>query len=273
MKEDPAPAPWDGDGIGKKPGTSLAGILVGLAAMLIFWVVFVGLMLIQDRTPPAADAANAGERVEPAPTGTEAIHLADAGWRRFVEAADFDARTAAVLDASRVAPMMHDHHIVRGRPWPSMNRRSAAREIRRGSRHVVVFEVEDFGGVRYPVAMEWSGSEFLVDWESLSAYGTIDWSTLIETRPTEPQTLRIYLAMLPGELQPPASVAAGRTFVRMEHRDSPEGAALAIGPDLAPSVLPMIEGRRVPVTAKIAWNAGLSAFELLEAPATGWSGR
>ncbi len=246
----------------------LVGMLLGLAATLSLWAVVIGWLVIPDTersrgTNPAPPP--------PAPTGPQAVLEAGLVWDRYVEATDFAGRAELVLDTERVRDLMEDFHRVRGHPWPSMSSRTDGREIRRNGQTVVVFQVEGFDRQRYPVALAWDGERFAVDWESLTAYGTMDWSRLLETRPHETQTLRIYLARLPEELQPPASRAAGRTFFRMEHRDHPTTAVLAVRPELAPEVFRLTEGLRVPCTAEVAWNSSISAFELKNLLCQGWN--
>lgn len=243
-------------------------LLLGLATAGVLWAVSIGWLLIQSPEEPSAGPP---ATVVGAPTGPEAIAMAEAAWNGFVEAEDLVQREALVLNPEQVAPMMEDYHQVRGHPWPTMGTRSPGREIQRNGLPVIVFEVEDFGGRIYPVAIGWDGRRHAVDWESLTAYGTMDWAELLEHRPQESQTLRLYLGRLPEKLQPPPSVAAGHTFIRMEHRDSPTTASLAVPHELAHEILPMIEGRRVPCTIEMAWKPDLEAFELQRLIRQGWS--
>ncbi|MCH7224874.1 hypothetical protein [Haloferula sp. A504] len=246
----------------------LAFWLLGLATIAVLWAVSIGWLLIQS---PEAPPAGPRSPVVEAPAGPEAIAMAEAAWNAFVEAEDLRQRQALVLNPEQVAPMMEDYHEVRGHPWPTMSTRSPGREIQRNGLPVVVLEVEDFGGRVYPVAIGWDGRRYAVDWESLTAYGTMDWAQLLERRPQARQTLRLYLGRLPEELQPPPSIAAGHTFIRMEHRDSPTTAPLAVPPQLVHGILPMIEGRRVPCTIEVAWNPDLQAFVLQRLVRQGWS--
>lgn len=57
----------------------------------------------------------------------------------------------------------------------------------------------------------------------------------------------------------------------MKHRNSPTTAPLAVPLKLAPGVLTLIEGQRVPCTVEVVWNPGMEVFEMRRLIRQGWS--
>jgi len=140
-----------------------------------------------------------------------------------------------------------------------------------GERRLVFFQVLGFDGLRYPLAVEWSADRFLVDWESLSAYGTMDWVAFVESRPEWSQTMRVYLAELAENLKPPVDGEGKWSFFRMEHRDSADTVVIAVLSSMAPEITELVRGKRVPVTMEVSWNNEIGQFELVRLVARTWS--
>ncbi len=206
----------------------------------------------------------------PAPASAEAPALE--ALEKFFEGADLEEKLAAVRDPERVRPMVEDYHIKRGHPFPTMGRVSRGRPTAAGTRQFVFFQVEPFSGPRFPVAMEWDGFRYAVDWESLTAYGTMDWADFVAGKPRESQTMRVYLAALPESLRPPG--AGDKGVFRAEHRDSDMTLAVVAGPALSRELALRVEGKRVPLTLEMVWNpeaAAGGAFEILRLVMEGWS--
>lgn len=240
-----------------------------LIPILGLWGMVAGLLLI-----PATEPTPQAPRVETwrqPPDGAEALTQAMAAWRAFLEAPDLDRRIGHVRDPERVGPMMRDYYDLRSKPYPTMGLSSPGKEVVQGNQPMVVFQIEGYDGLTYPVAMAWTGQRFAVDWESLTAYGTIDWNLLLETKPSYPHVMRVYLGGLASELRPPEALVGPRQFVRMEHRDSADGAILALKPEITTEMLRMVEGKRVPVTIELTWNSSIQCFELQRLLGKGWS--
>lgn len=207
---------------------------------------------------------------EPPPASAEAPAL-DA-LEKFFEGADLEEKSAAVRDPERVRPMMEDYHVKRGHPFPTMGRVSPGLPTTAGTRQFVFFQVEPFSGPRFPVAVEWDGFRYAVDWESLTAYGTMDWAEFAAGKPREAQTMRVYLAALPESLRPPGTNE--RQVFRAEHRDSDISLAVLAGPELSRELAVRVKNKRVPLTLEMAWNPDAAtggAFQILRLVMDGWS--
>lgn len=200
----------------------------------------------------------------PAPAELHALKVLE----KFFEAADVEEKLATVRDPERIRPMMEDYHTKRGHPFPTMGRVSPGKPVNFGQRQCVLFEVEPFSGPRFPVAVEWDGFRYAVDWESLTAYGTMDWSQFCADKPRDAQLMRVYLATLPDSMRPPGAPAAWQPF-RVEHRDSDMALMAVAGPELAPGLEKLISGKRVPLTVEIRWNG--ATCEIARLVASNWS--
>lgn len=245
----------------------LVAISIVLIAVLGGWAFFEAYILIEPQ-----------EVVKPVPLvehypedPDEAVALALKAWERYVEAPTFSSRLAEVRDPERVEPMMKDYHLVRKHSLPAMNKISPGKPVNWGERRVVFFEVQGFDGLAYPIALEWCGDRFLVDWESLSVYGTMGWAELLETCPERTQTMRVYLAGLAENLKLPVQSERPWSFFRMEHRDGLEPVVVGATDLLAREISQMVKGKRVPVTIELRWNEGIEQFEVLRLVARSWS--
>ena len=240
----------------------MGGLIVVVLLILLGW----GVIQPKKEVSPAPPAVLAGPPPQPV-----AEH-ARAALERFFEGADLEEKLRAVRDPQRVRPMMEDYHGKRGHPYPTMGRVSPGKEAVSAARRWVFFEVEPFSGPRFPVAVEWDGFRFAVDWESLTAYGTMDWAEFLEKRPGQVQTMRIYASEAPESLRPPGMTADERAF-RVEHRDSEATIVAVAGGDVAKDLASKVKGKRVPVTAEMAWKGGggRSVCEIVKVVAEGWS--
>lgn len=250
----------------RRPGWTEA-LVIGslLAAGLAVLVGLGGIERKKENLPPPPPV--------PLPLPAPAEELSLKVLERFFEGADLEEKLATVRDPQRVRPMMEDYHLRRSHPFPTMGRVSPGKKVTMGERQFVFFEVEPFSGPRYPVAVEWDGFRFAVDWESLTAYGTMDWAEFMEMRPTSPQTMRVYVAAAPATLRPPG-IPESRQVFRVEHRDG-DSAALAIAaPGLSDDLAKRVKGKRVPVTVEIAWSPDAAtggAYVINRLAAAGWS--
>lgn len=171
----------------------------------------------------------------------------------FFEAPDAKSRARFVRDGIRVLPMMVDYYETRGHPRPAFGRVSKGKLAEFDEMPMVFFEIESFTGPRYHIAVVWDGIRLVVDWESLTAYGTMDWSDFLEGKPESPQEMRAFLLEARGIPIVPGTPEGSMVF-RVEHRDHPQPLIATAGPELAKTLSPMVEGRRVPVTLSLAWQ-------------------
>ena len=171
----------------------------------------------------------------------------------FFFAPDVASKAKFVRDGVRVLPMMRDYYETREHPFPTIGKISDGKEADFGGMPMVLFEVGSFSASRYPVAVVWDGSRFVVDWESLTAYGTIDWSAFILEKPTAPQEMRVFLLEARGIPTVPGTPEGSAVF-RIEHRDHPQPLIATASPELAETLTPMVLGRSVPVTLKLSWQ-------------------
>ena len=245
----------------------VVAIALVLVAVLGGWAFVAAFILIDPQEAVIPDPVVDHYPEEPA----EAVRLALEAWQRFVEAPTFSSRLAEVRDADRVKPMMEDYHLVRRHGFPSMNSISRGEPVNLGERRIVFFKVLGFDGLSYPVALEWSGDRFLVDWESLSAYGTMGWAVFAEKRPEQTQTMRVYVAGISENLKPPIDAEGVWDSFRMEHRDSTETLVASVRGSLAIEMAGLVKGLRVPVTLEVRWNQEIGQFEIVRLVARSWS--
>ncbi len=229
----------------------ILGILL-LAALAVTLTLLIGEGLIQRKPKPEAAIAKPistpPERMEPA---------ALAALEAFFEAPDLATKAPLVRDGARVRPLMEDFHERRGHPFPTLGRVSPGHTARLDEMPMVLFEVEPFSGPRYFVAVVWDGHRFAVDWESLTAYGTMDWSEFIESKPAAPQTLRLYIREAAATDRQPGTPNTIRTF-QIEHRDHPQPLIAYTNAEVAATLGPLVEKRRTPVTLEIVWQPPLT---------------
>ena len=237
---------------GKRRSIGLEKVITGsllLAAVAVALVLIIGEGLIH-REPPKPDTAIP----EPAGTPPEPMEPAAlAALEAFFEAPDLASKAALVRDGARVRPLMQDFHQLRGHPFPTLGRVSPGKSARFDETPMVLFEVEPFSGLRYFVAVAWDGRRFAVDWESLTAYGTMDWSEFIERQPTAPQILRVFIREA-AETYPPPGTTDQIRFFQIEHRDHPQPLIAAANAEVAAILGPLVKNRRTPVTLEIFWK-------------------
>ncbi|MES2474167.1 MAG: hypothetical protein V4640_00205 [Verrucomicrobiota bacterium] len=179
----------------------------------------------------------------PNPPEPEAL----ASLQKFFEAPDTLTKSAWVRDAKRVRSAMEDFHDRRGHAYPTLGRVSQGHFAEFASTPYVLFEVEPFHGPRYSVAVCWDGAHFVVDWESMTAYGTMDWTQFIHIQPESPQTLRVFVRQT---TQIPAMPPSYTSFL-LEHRDDAQP-LIAIASGKTSKILTSLTVRaRTPVTVEL----------------------
>lgn len=264
---------WEGDiGTDGNPGkglqTAVRDILLLAAYAATVVLIFGGSMIHrkqQAKAPEPLPYASPPQPMEPS---------ALAALEVFFEAPDLASKVALVRDSARVRPMIRDFHGTRGHPFPTLGRVSRGQPATFDGKPMVMFEVEPFSGPRYHVAVVWDGRRFAVDWESLTAYGTMDWIDFIEKTPAQPQTMRVFLREAAESDRPPGAREA-TTFFLIEHRDHPQPLVAAAADDLAVKLQALTANRRTPVTAELVWRttkAGSPPAPWIKAlVSTGWN--
>ena len=242
--------------------------LIGLP-LAVFFGMSQGIILLGPH-PKVQNTVPAPVILPPDPMPPAALSALNA----FFEAPDLASKAALVRDTARVLPMMRDYHDRRGHAFPTLGRVSPGRAVHFGETPMVLFEVEPFSGPRYPVAVVWDGHRFTIDWESLTAYGTMEWSEFVETQPATIQTLRVYVQNASEGQQIPG-VAVGFKAFRIEHRDDPQAIVAIADVDMANILAPLVEKQRAPFTLEIAWrklnSGGLSVPEIRRLVTPRWS--
>jgi len=246
----------------------VAGLLLAGAtgAVLVFTV---GEGLInRDRPPESLLRDTPVATPPPSPQEPQALAALEA----FFEAPDLAGKAGHVRDRERILPMMEDYHQRRGHPFPTMATVSQGKAGMMDEVPMVFFEVEPFSGLRYPVAVVWDGSAYRVDWESLTAYGTMDWSAFVETRPSGTQVMRVFVHS-PGEDEDSFTLAGGETTVQIEHRDDPTPVVGIASGETASLLKALANKRRVPATLEVRWasKGGAPVVEIVRIIAPRWS--
>ncbi len=236
---------------GKEFEKSVKGMLL-LAAYAVTVVLIVGGSMIhrkQEANIPKPISEPILYSTPPEPMEPAALAALEA----FFEAPDLSTKAALVRDAARVRPMIEDFHGTRGHPFPTLGRVSPGQSTTIDANPMVMFEVEPFSGPRYYVAVVWDGLRFAVDWESLTAYGTIDWASFIEKKTTTKQLLRIY-AQDTGNLDEFPGTPGGYSVFRISHRDDPQPVSAVADAKVSTILAPWVENQRVPVTLEMEWQ-------------------
>ena len=256
---------------GKEFEKSVKGMLL-LAAYAVTVVLIVGGSMIhrkQEAIIPKPIPEPILYSAPPEPMEPAALAALEA----FFEAPDLSTKAALVRDAARVRPMIEDFHGTRGHPFPTLGRVSPGQSTTIDANPMVMFEVEPFSGPRYYVAVVWDGLRFAVDWESLTAYGTMDWIEFLETKPAAPQTMRVFLREAATTAKPPGRTDAA-TFFQIEHRDHDQP-LIAAADNHSAKLHAFAENRRTPVTLELVWKtqeSGGAAIPWIEKlVAQGWS--
>jgi len=245
-------------------------ILLGLTSTVVGWLISSGALRI---TPSEKPSPALGARKEvAAPPGDQAsCHaLAFAAWKGFIEAADLDERLAFVKAPDRVAPLMRDFHERRGHAWPTMAKISETQTAISADFHHLIFVVEPFDGVPYAAPMEWSEGAYRVDWEVLTAYGSMDWYELLDARPTETQRMRVFLSRLKDEWKAPGLPAGAVVYV-MEHRSSPDPVTVVARHAAATDLAQTVDADRVPMRVDVVWSEELDSLEIVAVAGRNWN--
>lgn len=239
-------------------------VLLGLA---VVWTLGLGSFLINPRVLPVPERP--GPDVFPGSLEAQQAE-ALAVWRRFVEAEDFGDRVAEVKDAARVEPLMRDYYQRRGHPFPTMSKVSVGKPGGTAARRVMIFAVEPFSGPGYGVSLEWDGRRYVVDWESLVAYGTMDWYELTETRPTEGQKMRVFLSPLKKGWHRPGLPEGAKSYV-MSDREAPDPVTVVARRQVAAAIEAATSGQRRPLRLMLQWSDELGALEIVRFIGPYWS--
>jgi hypothetical protein len=206
----------------------------------------------------------------PAPSEEAAVEAL----RRFFESPDVSAMAANVHDGQRVKPMMEDYYLHRRHPFPTMSQASKGQSVNTGGNQLVFFMVEPFSGPKFPVAVIWEGDKFTVDWESMAAYGTIDWGRFAEEMPTTTETMRVYVQGA-GNLDAFPGIPEGFTYYRISHRDDPQPLTAIANANVSEILAPLVENQRVPLTLEMEWRpVGFGQVKvpvIIQVVAKGWS--
>ncbi len=249
---------------------AIAGLLVVAAGLIaVFFFAGENLILKGKRAKPPEEKA-ATSPLPPSPMAPAALKVLEG----FCEAPDLEAKAIFVRDTGRVRPMMEDYHGKRGHPFPTLSRVSPGKETRLEETPAVLFQVEPFAGPRYPVAVVWDGTRFAVDWESLTAYGTMDWNEWLEKKPAAIQTMRVF-AQDAGDAEKIPRAPSGMVQFRIAHRDGSEGVIALAHPKVAALFPPMTGKKDVPLTLELAWQplgtGPASLPEIVRLVQAGWS--
>jgi hypothetical protein len=249
----------------------LAGTTVAAGAFLIFAKVPID-HKEQSTAPPLAPSAASEEPFVLCPDPPQPA--ARAAFEAFTEASGLENKAKFVQDAARVLPMMTDYHLNRSHPFPNLSRISKGSLAKHHANPVVLFEVEPYSGPPYPVAMIWDGRRFAVDWESLTAYGTLDWSEYLSQLPSATHTFRVYLQATTAPQQIPGTPPGWLAF-RVEHRDNPQPVIALANRSVSAVLSPLVFDKRVPVTLELRWRAVIAARppvpEIVKLISAGWS--
>jgi hypothetical protein len=245
-------------------------ILLGLSATVVGWLISSGALQITGSGK--ADPAPASRSPIAAPPGDQAsCHaLAFAAWKGFIEAADLDQRLAFVKAPERVAPLMRDFHERRGHAWPTMAKISETQTAISADFHHLIFVVEPFDGVPYAAPLEWSDGAYRVDWEVLTAYGSMDWYELLDARPAETQRMRVFLSRLKDEWKAPGLPAGAVVYV-MEHRSSPDPVTVVARHAAATDLAQTVDADRVPMRVDVVWSDELDSLEIVGVAGRNWN--
>ena len=247
----------------------ILGLGVGLAGILAVWVLSSGALLI--RPAPEPTPATTEESPTPPPADlSECRRLALAAWRGFIEAPDFQERLEFIKDPERVAPLMRDFHEARGHGWPTMAKISHGEIPTQGARRHVLFVVEPYEGRPYAAPLEWTDGAYRVDWEVLTAYGTMDWPELIESRPRETQRMRVFLSPMNERWEDPKLPPDAASFV-IEHRSSPEPAVGVARGAVATRLAAAVTAPRTPLRIDVVWSESLEALEIVHLAGLNWT--
>lgn len=168
--------------------------------------------------------------------------------RNYFEAASDEDRIDLIHEKERVGAEWRDFYHRRSKPFPVLDSIQTGELVAHGGRTLAFFMVEVSPGGRRPLALYWEGDRFTLDWESHVAYGTMDWIEWLETRPVQPQVLRVYLSETHF-----GSQWAKERLVAVEHPDSlkPEVASV---PETIDFSIDFTGRQRVPVTAEFRFE-------------------
>lgn len=248
----------------EKPVTGI--LLVAAYAIALILIVGGGMIHRKAREPAPAAIPYAAPPEPMEPAAREALEA-------FFEAPDLAAKAALVRDGARVLPMMVDFHETRGHAFPTLGKVSPGQAADFDGKPMVMFEVEPFSGPRFFAAVVWDGHRFAMDWESLTAYGTMDWIEFTESKPSAPQTMRVYLREAKATMPAPDVRLMDFNF-QIEHRDHEEPLFAKAGEGMEEKLQALAAGRRTPVTLSLEWRdltPSLRVLWIREIVHKGWS--
>jgi hypothetical protein len=187
------------------------------------------------------------------PPADELKQGAERALRDFFEAPSLEDRAACVRDSPRLLPLMRNYYQQRGKPFEGLDRILGVSVVERHGAPWVLLQIRDHSGQTMPVAVEWQLGRYRVDWESFTAYGSMDWIEFVERKPTAPQLLRLYLGRVPEKFS-----SDGKSgHFRAKHRDDPdEPVEIQVPQNLLSQVQRLTDGKLCPVTVEANWQTG-----------------
>ncbi len=247
------------------------GSVVGLVTIFAIFMLFQrGLLVIPNHEEPAGRASPGREAVPPPGDPAECKSLALQVWTRFVESPDIEGMIREVRDSGRVGPLMREFYGRRGHSFPTMAKVSAGKVASSVSREAVLFAIEPFSGPIYAVALNWDDGFYRIDWESLVAYGTVDWYEFTEGKSGSTERLRVFLSPLKDRWNHPALPVRAKSYL-MEHRDSTDPVvAVSMAPE-SMTVDAMVTQPRTPVRVAVRWDREFGCFRIEGSPVVSWS--
>ena len=253
----------------RSPLAMMVGVVLGLAGIIGLWMLLSGAFLIRP-TPRPAPTVVPGESAAPPGDLASCRRLAAEVWQAFIEAPDLRERLEFVKDPERVAPLIEDFHVRRGHAWPTMGRILPDQSMTSADFHHLLFVVEPYEGAPYAVPMEWSEGSYRVDWEVLTAYGSMDWYELIESRPRETQRMRVFVSPM-NELWKLPSLPAGTATYVMEHRSAADAMTVAARHAVVTELADAVTAPRTPMRVEVKWSEDLDCLEIVRVIGRNWN--
>lgn len=236
-------------------------LMAGAATLGMVWLI--GMLRLRE-TPSIPEGGKRLDSIQPT------VELAEKMLANYFAADDDAGKIQCLHDSRRVGELWRNYHHQRGKHFPLLDQVIGGTLVEQDGRILACFEVVLSPGGRQPVALIWEGDCFRLDWESLVAYGTMDWIEWLETKPAGPQLLRVYLSRVPSG--PMSEQGGSGQSVVVEHRDSLGPEVAVIAPNV-PFTLEFSGRQRVPATAEFEFRqeGGLRRLYLTRLLHEGWT--